>query len=402
MSTAARRELIALIDEAIAAGARQFRACEVIGLDERRLRRWRHTDGDGRTGGYRATDQALSETEKDLIVEAMEAENLRGLPPKQAYFRLMDRGFYLCSYTTFLRVLKERNLVESKRTRTHTGRGKRPELEATAPNQVWCWDISWLESPVIGKYFYLYMIIDLFSRKVVGWGVASQESGALARKIFAHALDAEGVCADQLIVHADNGKPMRSRTLLKLFELLAVTPSFGRPHTSNDNAYAESLFATFKGRVAYPEHFRSLAAAREYCAAFFVWYNTEHLHSGLDYLTPAQVHSGEHLEVFARRNAQLEEHRRLHPQRHGGKAKVFAIPGTVRLKHRVSPAAHTERSESSQEVVVPEQGQMSSYGLSTAGEGCSQGPSDVSGLHALDGSPRRQYLRRCAHLAVEN
>lgn len=402
MSPVERCELIALIDEALAAGARQFRACEVIGLDERRLRRWRLSDGDGRTGGYRATDQALTEAEKDLIVEAMGAEDLCNLPPKQAFHRLMDRGVYLCSYTTFLRVLKERKLVQSKRKQTRTGRGKRPELVATAPNQVWCWDISWLESPVIGKYFFLYMIIDMYSRKVVGWGVAAQESGALARKIFARALEAEGVCANQLIVHADNGKPMRSRTLLSLFELLAVTASFGRPHTSNDNAYAESLFATFKGRVAYPEHFCSLASAREYCAAFFQWYNTEHLHSGLDYVTPIQVHSGAHREVFAQRNAQRKEHRRLHPQRYGGRAKVYAVEETVRLKHRVQLAVPAERTMSSPAYVQPAQGQMTSYGTYTVGDGCGQGPCDDLGLHALDGSPSRQYVRRCGHLDVEN
>jgi transposase InsO family protein len=211
----------------------------------------------------------------------------------------------------------------------------------------------WLESPIVGKYFYLYMIIDLFSRKVVGWGVAAQESGALARKIFAHALEAEGVCADQLIVHADNGKPMRSRTLRKLFELLAVTASHGRPHTSNDNAYAESLFATFKGRVAYPEYFRSLRAAREFCAMFFTWYNTEHLHSGLDYLTPIQVHSGAHRQIHARRNALLAENRRKHPQRHSEKEKVYAIPETVRLKHRVILTEQQDSTRTAAPVIQP-------------------------------------------------
>lgn len=394
MRTAERIEVIALIDEAVAAGARQCRACAVIGLDERRLRRWRTSAGDGRNGGYRATDQALTEAEKETIVTAMRAEDLRGLPPKQAYFRLMDRGVYVSSYTSFHRVLRERKVVVSKRKRKQSGKGKRPELVATAPNQIWCWDISWLESPVIGKYFFLYMIIDMFSRKVVGWGVAAQESGALARKIFAHALEAEGVRADQLIVHADNGKPMRSRTLRALFTLLKVTASHGRPHTSNDNAYAESLFATFKGRVAYPDYFRSLAAAREYCAAFFQWYNTEHLHSGLDYLTPIQVHTGAHHEVFARRNALLEAHRRSHPQRHGGKAKVYQIPETVRLKHRVRLAQPTTCVITPWRDVPPTPGHLTGNGLPTAGEGGGHGPSGDVGLHALDGSPRRLYVRR--------
>ncbi|MBN1448377.1 MAG: IS3 family transposase [Bacteroidetes bacterium] len=335
MSIAVRGELIALIDEAIASGAPQFRACEVIGLDERRLRRWRLSDGDGRTGGYRAQEQALTEAEKDGVVEVMKAEDLRNLPPKQAYHSLMDRGVYLCSYTRFLQVLKERTLVVSKRKRRRGGPGKRPQLAARAPNQVWCWDITWLESPIIGKYFSLYMIIDLFSRKVVGWGVAAQESGALARKIFAHALETESVCTDQLIVHADNDKPMRSSTLQKLFELLAVTASHGRPHTSNDNAYAESLFATFKGRVAYPEYFRSLRAASEHCAMFFAWYNTEHLHSGLNYLTPIQVHS----EAIGRYSHDgmrcLKRTGRNIPNDMAERKRSMPFPETVRLKPRV-------------------------------------------------------------------
>lgn len=401
MSAAERTQVIALIDEAMAAGARQTRACAAIGLDERRLRRWRTSEGDGRTGGYRATAQALTEVEEDTIVSAISDKELQGLPPKQAYYRLMDLGVYVSSYTTFLRVLKERKLVVGKRERKQTGRGKRPELVAMAPNQVWCWDITWLESPVIGKYFFLYMIIDMFSRKVVGWGVAAQESGALARKIFTYALETEGVSADQLIVHADNGKPMRSRTLRTLFSLLAVTASHGRPHTSNDNAYAESLFATFKGRVAYPDFFRSISAAREYCAAFFEWYNTEHLHSGLDYVTPIQVHTGAHLAVFARRNAQLEENRRNHPQRHGGKAKVYGIPETVRLKHRVQEPKPPAPRPLPRDKAIPAQGQLISNGILTAGNGCSQGPSGVMGLHALDGSQRRQYLGRPDQLATK-
>lgn len=401
MNSAERTNLITLIDEAIATGARQFRACEVIGLDERRLRRWRSCETDGRVGGYRATDQALSEAEKQLIVTAMGAEDLCGLPPKQAYYRLMDRGVYVSSYTTFLCVLKERKPVVSKRKRKQGGKGKRPELVATAPNQVWCWDITWLESPVIGKYFFLYMIIDMYSRKVVGWSVAAQESGALARKIFAHALDAEGIRADQLIVHADNGKPMRSRTLRALFTLLAVTASHGRPHTSNDNAYAESLFATFKGRVAYPEYFRSLAAARAYCASFFQWYNTEHLHSGLDYVTPVQVHTGAHRAVFARRSAQLEEHRRAHPQRYGGEARVYGTPETVRLKHRVQHGNPANPATPPPGAAIHAQGYLTSNGRRTAGEECSQGPFGMTGLHALDDGPSRQYLHRCGQMASQ-
>lgn len=402
MSAEDRAGLLALIDEAVAAGARQFRACEVIGLRERRLRSWRSTSVDGRTGGYRASDQALTEEEKDRIVEAMGAEDLRELPLKQAFHQLMDRGVYLASFSAVRRVMLERGERNKKAEKRKGRAGKRPELVATAPNQVWCWDISWLESPTKGKYFYLYMIIDMFSRKVVGWGVAAQESGALARKIFAHAMAAEGICADQLIVHADNGKPMRSRTLLSLFTLLAVTASHGRPHTSNDNAYAESLFATFKDRVSFPDYFRSLAAAREYCALFFTWYNNEHLHSGLDYLTPNQVHTGLWQETIDQRNALLAHYRQQHPQRHGGVKKRYALPELVRLTHRVMLTSFESKPTISIPECVSAQQWTNGSGPRTAGADCRQGPHQVQGLHALDGRRRRQYSCRVVHPVVEN
>jgi putative transposase len=230
-----RQTVIGLIDEAMASGARQSKACVVIDLAERRLRNWRKSGGDGRTGGYRAKDQALSAAEKDAIVEAFSAPDLKDLPPKQAFIRLLDRGVYLGSYSSFLRVLKEREVVGCKGHRNGTGNKKRPELAATAPNQIWCWDITWLGSRTKGKYFYLYMIIDMYSRKVVGWTVAARENGGVAKALFARTLEAEGVSEDQLIVHSDNGKPMRSRTLRALYKLLSVAASYGRPHTSNDN-----------------------------------------------------------------------------------------------------------------------------------------------------------------------
>lgn len=335
MNAVDRQTVIGLIDEAMASGARQSKACVVIDLDERRLRNWRKSGGDGRTGGYRAKDQALSAAEKDAIVEAFSAPDLKDLPPKQAFIRLLDRGVYLGSYSSFLRVLKEREVVGCKGHRNGTGNKKRPELAATAPNQIWCWDITWLESRTKGKYFYLYMIIDMYSRKVVGWTVAARENGGVAKALFARTLEAEGVSEDQLIVHSDNGKPMRSRTLRALYKLLSVAASYGRPHTSNDNAFAESLFATLKGRVAFPEYFGSLEAAEAFCTEFFPWYNEEHQHSGLDYVTPSKVHAGAHLAIFAQRNARLEQQRLLHPKRHGGKPKIYGTPVTVRLKHRV-------------------------------------------------------------------
>lgn len=401
MSTEDRRVVIALIDEAIESGARQFRACTVINLDERRLRNWRKTESDGRIGGYRSEDQALTEAEKDLIIEAVDTDEMKELPAKQIHLRLMDRGIYVSSYSAFRRVLKERNMPQVKRHAAKTNR-KRPELAATEPNQIWCWDITWLESRTKGRYLYLYMIIDMFSRKVVGWDVAAQENGPLAKALFARTLEAEGVSEHQLIVHSDNGKPMRSRTLRALYTLLKVTASYGRPHTSNDNAFAESLFATFKGRVAFPEYFRTIEAARAFCAEFFQWYNDEHRHSGLDYVTPSQVHTGAHLDIFARRNALLEQHRLQHPKRHGGQPKIYGLPDIVRLKHRV-PEVDTITINTDQRMksIKAAKGQTRNYDHHTAGRGCRQEPSINLGSCTLDGSSQRQYVKSSSTLAVE-
>lgn len=338
MKAGLRTLIIAALDIAVASGARLFKACQTIQLCSRRLRRWRKTDADGRQGGYRAQGQRLSESEKDAVVSAFSRPEVADLPVKVACATLMDQGIYTASPSTCRRVLAERDAGRRKEPRK-AEKAKRPELLATGPGQVWCWDISWLDAPLKGTYFYLYMAIDMFSRKVVAWEVYAKEDGTLARDLFAEAMKAEGIQPGTLLIHADNGRPMRSHQLRTLFDVLQVTASFGRPHTSNDNAFAESLFATFKGRISFPEYFASVQSARDFCMEFFTWYNGFHLHSSLDFVTPQSVHEGEHVKIFANRNLLLERNRIAHPSRHGGRTKVFGIPGEVRLKHRTSMTA---------------------------------------------------------------
>lgn len=329
-----REQIVSAIDVAVTSGARLFKACEAIQLCQRRLRRWRKTEEDGRKGGYRAHAQKLSEPEKDAIVAALQLPGIEDLPIKVAHATLLDQNICLASPSTFVRVVKERGVQRKNRATRRAQNAKRPELVATAPGQVWCWDITWLDAPLKGTYFYLYMAIDMFSRKVVAWEVFSKEDGTLARDLFAQTLEIEGIPPGQIMIHADNGKPMRSKKLRALFDDLGVKASYGRPHTSNDNAFAESLFATFKGRVSFPEHFESIQSARSFCLEFFTWYNCFHLHSSLDFVTPQSVHEGLHSEIFANRNLQLEANRLTHPSRHGGKRKTYGIPTEVRLKHR--------------------------------------------------------------------
>jgi len=330
-----REQIISAIDVAVSSGARLFMACEVIQLGLRRLRRWRKTEEDGRKGGYRALGQKLSEPEKDAIVAALQLPGIENLPVKAAHATLLDQGICLASPATFVRVVKERG-VQRKNGVRRAQNAKRPELVATAPGQVWCWDITWLNAALKGTYFYLYMAMDMFSRKVVAWEVFAKEDGTLARNLFAQALEDEGIPFGKIKVHADNGKPMRSKKLRSLFDDMGVTASYGRPHTSNDNAFAESLFATFKGRVSFPEHFENIQSARSFCMEFFTWYNCFHLHSSLDFVTPQSVHEGAHPEIFANRNLLLEVNRLAHPSRHGSKNKTYGIPEEVRLKHRTS------------------------------------------------------------------
>lgn len=338
MDLVLRLPIIEAIDIAVLAKARLSMACKSIGLCERRLRRWKKAEsGDARVGGYRALTQRLSELEKDAIIDALESPGMLELPLKVAHATLMDNGVYIASPSSFTRVVA---LRRPKRV-SACGRPqvrKRPELAATGPGQVWCWDITWLNAAQAGKYFYLYMAIDMFSRKVVAWEVHAKEDGRFARELFADTIFSEGIAENRLIIHADNGKPMRSKNLRGLFAALKVAASYGRPHTSNDNAFAESLFATMKGRVSFPEFFCTLDSARNFCLEFFTWYNNFHLHSSLDYATPHTVHEGLHGGLFDARNKLLEGNRKTHPSRHGGREKAFGIPEITRLKHRVTVA----------------------------------------------------------------
>lgn len=319
---------------AVASGARLFKACEVIGLGKRRYRRWINRISDDR-GGYRAKHQALTQEEKDEVIRLFSKPEFTDLPVKVVHALLMDQGILIASVSTC-----ERIMIAYRKSRKVLGKSmpkKRPELSAKSPCEVWCWDITWLHSEVAGKYYYLYLIIDMYSRFIVGWDVYTKEDGALARSLFEESIAEH--CPENpasLLVHADNGRPMKSCNLKTLFEKLHVQSSHSRPHTSNDNAYAESIFSTMKGRVLYPEFFTSIEAAIEFVSKFVEWYNYEHLHSGLDMSTPCSVHYDFHKEIMEKRNQLLEEARQKHPSRFGSKKKIFAIPSEVTLKHQVS------------------------------------------------------------------
>ena len=248
----------------------------------------------------------------------------------------MDAGVYVASLSTCERVMKAYKISTGRIVERAAKRRTRPNYSATGPNQVWCWDITWLHSEVTGKYYYLYLIIDMYSRYIVGWALHTKEDGKLAEQLFAETIQAH--CPERgasLLVHADNGKPMRSKDLKSLFEKLGVMSSHSRPHVSNDNAFAESIFSTLKSRVEYPEFFNSIEEAERFVTEFVDWYNNEHLHSGIDMLTPHSVHFGYFQEILDRRNALLVKSREQHPERFGGRRKIFNIEKVVCLKHRM-------------------------------------------------------------------
>lgn len=304
---------IQLITEAVDAGARSHKACGVLGISCRTLRRWSepaHELNDRRGQGARGRihPQALTPEEKQAIVQVCNTPEHASLPPSQIVPRLADQGLYLASESSFYRVLKEHSQVN------HRGKAQLPQ-KVTAPqawvaygaNQVWSWDITYLPSTIKGQFMRLYMVLDVFSRMIVGWEVHWEESAQNASALIGKACLSQGVRPDQLALHSDNGSPMKGATMLATLQKLGVVPSFSRPSVSDDNPYSEALFRTLKYTPAYPRKpFEGLEQARAWVQAFVTWYNTQHRHSAIRFVTPAQRHAGEDRGILGNRKEVYE------------------------------------------------------------------------------------------------
>jgi putative transposase len=259
--------------------------------------------------------RALSETERAELRQALNSEELCDDAPATAYAKLLDRGLYLGSVSSMYRVLHAHDEVrERRRHATHPARVK-PELVATGPNQVWSWDITKLRGPVKWTWFYLYVILDIYSRYVVGWMLARTELARLAKALIEDSVQTQGVSPDQLTLHADRGAPMKAKPVAHLLADLGVVRSHSRPHVSNDNPYSESQFRTMKYRPEFPNRFGGFEDAHDSCGWFFGWYNDEHRHSGIGLHTPADVHYGPAETVRAHRGVVLDAAYRAHPER---------------------------------------------------------------------------------------
>ena len=259
--------------------------------------------------------RALSEGERGRVLDVLRAPEFVDLSPWSVYAKLLDMGRYLCSVRTMYRILKEAKEVRERRNQLRHPKYAKPELLATRPNEVWSWDITKLRGPVKWSYFHLYVMLDIFSRYVVGWLVASRETAILAKHFIAGCCEKQQIKPHQLTIHADNGGPMKAKTTLQLLADLNVIQSHSRPHVSDDNPYSESHFKTLKYQPEFPKRFGGQEDAVSFCRAFFSWYNEEHYHSGIGYLTPASVHFGQAETIQEKRKEVLQQACREHPER---------------------------------------------------------------------------------------
>ena len=331
-----------LIDEACSAGVRLARACKIVGLSPRTNQRYRQegsikADGRKAAAAGRIPANMLSEDERTEILIVANQSRYAHLPPGQIVPDLADQGRYLASESTVYRILRsEKQLAARSRAKAPTHKRPAP-LQAAAPNQLWSWDITYLPTTVRGLFFYLYLFIDLYSRKIVGWEVYSDESVEHAASIFRTTYLREGIAGQDLTLHSDNGSPMKGATMLGTLHKLGVATSFSRPSVSNDNAYSEAMFRTMKYHPGFPDTpFDDLKEARQWVAGFVQWYNETHRHSALKFVTPDQCHRGEDQELLRQRTELYEAAKASRPERWSGSSRNWTRPEVVTLNPQKS------------------------------------------------------------------
>jgi putative transposase len=312
-------------------------ACHVSEISLRTYRRWfkaGETQADGRLEATRPEPaNKLSKAEKEAMVAVANEPDYASLPPSQIVPRLADQGIYLASESSFYRVLHERSQVQHRGQTQRQQKVPAPQsYTATAANQVWSWDITYCRANVRGLYFYLYLIMDIYSRKIVGWEVYEMEQGELAADLLQKAVLREQCFNQPLVLHSDNGAPMKSATLKAKMEDLGITGSHSRPRVSNDNPYSEALFKTMKYCPAWPEKgFESIEETRTWVTGFVHWYNEEHCHSAIRFVTPSQRHRGEDKETLENRRRVYETAKKKNPSRWSGDVRDWSYIETVSL-----------------------------------------------------------------------
>jgi len=283
-------------------------------------------------------ERALRPEERQRALDTLRSERFADKAPREVWATLLDEGTYLCSVRTMYRILDSENEVKERRAQLRHPKYQKPELLAEAPNQVWSWDITKLKGPAKWSCFCLYVILDIFSRYVVGWMIASRESAELARRLIEDTIEKQGIEPGQLTIHADRGASMKSKPVALLLADLGVTKTHSRPQVSDDNPYSESQFKTMKYRPEFPERFGSLEDARAFCGGFIEWYNTEHRHTGIGLLTPEMVHYGLAERVIEGRQKTLDQAYAAHPERFVKKPPAPPmLPGKVWINPPAKP-----------------------------------------------------------------
>jgi putative transposase len=334
-----RQSLLQCIEQACNAGARLERACAIVGLTARTVQRWQslcQRDGDRRVLGlHKRADppSKLTQAQREAAMQMLNSQEFCDLPPSQIVPILADRGQYIASESTLYRLLRTQGQLSHRRIeRAPRKVNKPPALVATQPDQVYCWDITYLPAPVRGMHFYLYLFVDLFSRKIVGWQVFDRESAQLAAQLLQDICQRQGVAQGQLTVHSDNGAPMKGETMLATMQRLGVAHSRSRPSVSNDNPYSESLFRTLKYRPKMPiKPFEDLAHARNWVTELVYWYNHEHRHSAIRFVTPCQRHAKTDQSILKNRQAVYAAARQAHPQRWSQSTRNWSAIDEVHL-----------------------------------------------------------------------
>jgi len=341
-----RQQAIRLIDEARADGARLASACAEIGLTRRTYGRWCGEGGvrsDARPEAVRPTPaNKLTPEEHAEVLETVHRPGYASLPPGQIVPALADtEGRYIASESTFYRILRAEG-EQHHRGRSQAPRKSGPATTHTAhgPNEVWTADISWLPTRVRGLFFYLYLVLDVYSRKIVAAEVFEAENGASLSQLVRRAVLAEQCITRPPVLHTDNGSPMKGRTFKATLEWLQIEPSYSRPRVSNDNAFSEAMFRTCKYRPDYPvDGFADLASAQAWSDRFVAWYNREHRHSAIRYVTPDQRHCGEDKAILERRDALYQQARARRPERWSGNTRDWTPVGAVTLNPETGQAA---------------------------------------------------------------
>ena len=330
-----RKTLLHLIEEAHQSGARRHKACETLEISIRTIQRWQKEDGlkDKRKQAQRCIANQLSIEERKRVIEVVNSREYCDFPVCKIVPLLADKACYLASESTMYRILRQEKQLKHRYKNKQRKHKKPDACEAHGPNQVWTWDISYLPTTITGLYFYLYMIVDIYSRKIVGFSVHTEERSEHAAGLIKQACLDELVAENTLILHSDNGSPMRGCSMMAMLEKLGVKPSFSRPSVSDDNPYSESLFRTVKYHESYPtqEKFSDITAARSWTEKFVNWYNYNHLHSAIKFVAPAERHAGTDTLQLEKRHAVYTKAQQNNPERWSGKTRNWRRITSVSL-----------------------------------------------------------------------